>query len=282
MITCKLQGGLGNQLFQIFTCISYSVKYAQTFFFLNNKQLGNGEHGSTIRYTYWDSFLSYLKPFLKNSNEIPDLLFIKEKSYNYNVLPDGFNNNILLLGYFQSPKYFDNYKNNICRLIKIDVKKMLVNQKVKKDISKTISIHFRIGDYKKYTDIYPILPYQYYKNALEIILREVGSNHLDEVLFFCENGDIEDVIKIIQPLEKEFPLMRFERVPLYLDDWEQLLLMSMCCHNIIANSSFSWWGAYLNDNPGKIVCYPECWYKDKMKFDTSDLFPEDWVEVSLS
>jgi hypothetical protein len=180
------------------------------------------------------------------------------------------------------PKYFDNYKNNICRLIKIDVKKMLVNQKVKKDISKTISIHFRIGDYKKYTDIYPILPYQYYKNALEIILREVGSNHLDEVLFFCENGDIEDVIKIIQPLEKDFPLMRFERVPLYLDDWEQLLLMSMCCHNIIANSSFSWWGAYLNDNPGKIVCYPECWYKDKMKFDTSDLFPEDWVEVSLS
>ena len=66
MITCKICGGLGNQLFQIFTTISYAIQNSIPFFFLNNYQLGNGENGSTIRYTYWTTFLSSLKPFLKN------------------------------------------------------------------------------------------------------------------------------------------------------------------------------------------------------------------------
>ena len=67
-----------------------------------------------------------------------------------------------------------------------------------------------------------------------------------------------------------------------LEDWEQLLLMSLCQYNIIANSTFSWWAAYLNDNPDKIVCYPEEWFKTTTGHDTSDLFPEDWAKVSLS
>jgi hypothetical protein len=280
MITCKLLGGLGNQLFQIFTCIAYAAKYSQPFFFLNNKQLGNGENNSTIRYTYWDTFLSYLKPFLKNSNEIPELLIIKEKGYHYNELPDGFDNHLLLFGYFQSPKYFNNYKNNICRLLKIDIKKLLVKQRVNKDLSKTVSMHFRIGDYKKYPNVYPILSYKYYKNALETVLNEEGTNKYLEVLFFCESIDIDEVMTTIDLLKKEYPLLHFERANDTLSDWEQMLLMSMCRHNIIANSSFSWWGAYLNDSPCKIVCYPETWYKDKTKFDTLDLFPEDWNAVS--
>ena len=64
MITCNLIGGLGNQLFQIFTTIAYSMQRLQPFFFLNNYQLGNGENGSTIRYTYWDTFLNNLNIFL--------------------------------------------------------------------------------------------------------------------------------------------------------------------------------------------------------------------------
>ena len=78
MISCKLCGGLGNQLFQIFTTIAYALKYTKPFFFLNNHQLGNGSNGSTIRYTYWETFLTALKPFLKNMNEIPQLMFINE------------------------------------------------------------------------------------------------------------------------------------------------------------------------------------------------------------
>jgi hypothetical protein len=68
-------------------------------------------------------------------------------------------------------------------------------------------------------------------------------------------------------------------ISLDLEDWEQLLMMSSCGHNIIANSTFSWWGAYLNSNPDKIVCYPETWFGPKAQHDTLDLFPEDWIKV---
>jgi len=74
MISCRLCGGLGNQLFQIFTIIAYSLTYSKPFFFLNNNQLGNGSNGSTIRYTYWDTLLSSLKPFLRDLNKRADAL----------------------------------------------------------------------------------------------------------------------------------------------------------------------------------------------------------------
>ena len=130
MISCKLCGGLGNQLFQIFTTIAYALKYEKSFFFLNNAQLGTGSNGVTIRYTYWETFLSSLSPFLKNMNEIPQLIFIKEKGFNYKELPEHFENSCgtLLVGYFQSPKYFDNYKESICKMINLDLKKKIVKE----------------------------------------------------------------------------------------------------------------------------------------------------------
>ena len=68
-----------------------------------------------------------------------------------------------------------------------------------------------------------------------------------------------------------------------LTDWEELLLMSCCQHNIIANSSFSWWGAYLSNNPIQITCYPSKWFGPLLtnKNDTSDLFPPTWSCISF-
>ena len=88
MNSCRLQGGLGNQLFQIFTTISYAIENSKPFFFLNNFQLGNGSNGSTIRYTYWNTFLSALYPFLRNINEIPQFTYITENDFKYQVLPN--------------------------------------------------------------------------------------------------------------------------------------------------------------------------------------------------
>ena len=295
MISCKLCGGLGNQLFQIFTTIAYALKYSKPFFFLNNYQLGNGENGVIIRYTYWSTFLSFLKPFLKNMNEIPKLMFIKESNFRFNKLPENIEKNVgtLLVGYFQSPLYFDNYKHTICSLIKLDQKKMIVNEKIKSiiDLNNTntnvISLHFRLGDYKKYPHIYPILDETYYNNSISYILEQLKSTDLIntannnintwKVLYFCENDDLKEVEHTINNLKLQFPFIEFLRASPVLEDWEQMLLMSLCSYNVIANSTFSWWGAYLNDNPGKIVCYPKQWFMPQANKDTTDLFPEDWI-----
>jgi len=286
MISCKLCGGLGNQLFQIFTTIAYAINYSKPFFFLNNHQLGDGSNGSTIRYTYWETFLTALKPFLKNINEIPQLMFIMEKDFMYQELPENFDRNYgtLLVGYFQSPKYFNKYKETICKLLKIDLKKMIVKNKVKINFDKinSISIHFRFGDYKKYPNVYKLLPKEYYKNALNFIMNELENSKKEKVvLYFCEDSSISEVEEIINNLKKIFSYVNFIRAEPELEDWQQMLLMSLCEHNIIANSTFSWWGAYLNANLEKMVCYPEEWFCLETKKDTSDLFLEDWIKISL-
>jgi len=285
MISCKLCGGLGNQLFQIFTTIAYALKYSRPFIFLNNTQLGNGSNGSTIRYTYWETFLSALKPFLKNKEEIPSMSIIYEKQFTYKELPENCNKHMgtLLVGYFQSPKYFDRYKDIINKLLKIDLKRLIVKEKVKHIIdfenTITISMHFRFGDYKKYPNVYPLLDYMYYYASLLYILNELDINKIITILYFCEDESILETEMIINKLKQQTPelYINFERAEPLLLDWEQMLLMSLCDHNIIANSTFSWWGAYLNPNVGKIVCYPEKWFMPETNKDTTDLFLPDWV-----
>ena len=282
MISSKLCGGLGNQLFQIFTTISYAIENSKPFFFLNNFQLGNGSNGATIRYTYWNKFLSALNPFLRNINEIPQLTYITENDFKYQALPKNSTSACtLLVGYFQSPKYFNNYKETIYKLLKIDLKKSIVKNKILIDFNETtyISAHFRFGDYKKYPNVYTLLTATYYKNALNNILKD-GLKEL-KVLYFCENDSINEVNEIIVSLKPEFPQITFIRADPQLEDWEQMLLMSLCQHNIIANSTFSWWGAYLNTNPEKIVCYPGQWFSPEAKKDTSDLFLDDWKKINI-
>jgi hypothetical protein len=101
------------------------------------------------------------------------------------------------------------------------------------------------------------------------------------ILYFCEDCDIDDVMVIINKLTINYPLYNFKRGLNTLEDWQQMLLMSCCHHNIIANSSFSWWSAYLNTNANKIVCYPSVWFGKVANNDTRDLCPRDWIRVNV-
>ena len=138
-------------------------------------------------------------------------------------------------------------------------------------------MHFRLGDYKKLQDFHPIATHKYYENALNCFKSQFPETNFN-ILYFCEDEDANEVLTTIQNLEKEFPNYKFKRANNTLADWEQMLYMSLCRHNIIANSSFSWWGAYFNSNKEKVVCYPSVWFGNNM--DTRDLCPDSWIKMN--
>jgi hypothetical protein len=141
-------------------------------------------------------------------------------------------------------------------------------------------MHFRIGDYKKIQEFHPLATYDFYERSLQYF-RLVHPNKQFNILYFCEDSDIDDVLSIINKLVDKFPMYTFTRGLNTLEDWQQMLLMSCCHHNIIANSSFSWWSAYLNLNNDKIVCYPSVWFGQAANNDTRDLCPSNWIKVNV-
>lgn len=282
MITCNLVGGLGNQLFMIFNTISCSIESNNQFNFLNLKLLKSGN--ATIRHTYWESFLIELKQFL--INDIPKtIIHINEKCFKYNSLPykNMKNKNCMVNGYFQSYKYFEKNYKKICELINLDKIKRNLLLKLNLDTNyfdNSVSIHFRIGDYKKLLQFHPILTEKYYINAINLIKSKTEKPL--KFFYFCEENDLLEVMEIIKILENKFPNNKFIRLGDKLKDWEQMLLMSFCKNNIIANSTFSWWGAYFNSNINKIVCYPSVWFGPKLiNHNTNDLFPTDWMKINF-
>ena len=285
MITCNLMGGLGNQIFQIFATISYAIKSKNRFQFLNLTALGGGS--TTVRYTLWETFFSTIKLFL--ISELPQPIHvIKENGFPYNELPvrEMVNRNVMIYGYFQSYKYFQENYDIIYRILNIDKMKneLLDNLNLSSpeylDLENAVSMHFRIGDYKKIQDFHPLATYEYYERSLEYF-KSVHPNKEFNILYFCEDCDIDDVLSIINKLVNKFPMYNFTRGLNTLEDWQQMLLMSCCHHNIIANSSFSWWAAYLNSNKDKIVCYPSVWFGKVANIDTRDLCLPDWIRVNV-
>lgn len=272
--TCKLMGGLGNQLFQIFTTMAFAMQTNKQFYFLNLVELDGGK-----RHTYWETFLHRLKPCLKNCLE-PGQLVYRESQFQHSLIPSY---TTFLHGYFQSYKYFDHLKKHICNYLDIPAmqKKIMIDAQPF-DFEKTVSCHFRLGDYKKLAHVYPILGESYYVNALVYICnleRICKSSEITQVLYFCEENEmIEIEISVIPFLKEKFPKLHFVKCPKELQDWEEMLLMSCCAHNIIANSSFSWWGAYLNQNREKTVCYPAKWFQNN-EINTKDLCPSTWVKI---
>ena len=280
MITCNLMGGLGNQLFQIFTTISCAINTRQKFAFIDIDKLGGGQ--TIIRPTYWDNFLSKLKIF--TTKMFPKMLVVKENGFRYNPLNLLQGQNICLHGYFQSYKYFANNYQVICRMIGIEeIKHRVVSTaNLNQDyLDTTISIHFRLGDYKKIQHYHPIMKLEYYANALSLITNISDETEIKNVLYFCEEEDILDVSEIINKVKNHYPNFTFIKASNSLSDWEQMILMSCCKHNIIANSSFSWWAAYFNTNPDKIVCYPALWFGEVAGNDTRDLCPNEWHKLHV-
>ncbi len=281
MITHLLAGGLGNQLFQIYTTISLSIKLGHSFGFPNNKNLGNSR---TSRNTYWDSFFSALSSSLDKIKGDETKHFIEKRhSYeNINVGEIGSNNLIVLNGYFQSYKHFEEHQELISSLIGVNEhKKRIIDNHEFVSNKDSVSLHFRIGDYKYYPDHHPILKLDYFRKSLYFVSNKLNETYL-KVYYFCEEDDVRQVTDMIKLLQIEFKNMTFIQISSNIPDWKQLLIMSLCDHNIIANSTFSLWSGYFNVNSNKIVCYPSIWFgKSYQNHNTDDMFPNSWTKILL-
>ena len=119
---------------------------------------------------------------------------------------------------------------------------------------------------------------RYYKTALQHTIQRTGRNDWN-ILYFYEKQDTDMVKERIELLQEEFNHLTFTPINTEIVDYEQVLLMSLCQHNIIANSSFSWWGAWLNSNPDKKVIAPVNWFGQQANLDTSDLIPGNWIRL---
>ena len=274
MIYIQLMGGLGNQLFQIFAGIAYSLKNNIPFKIINYKVDKVSPFDNTsLRPTYFNNFLLNLSNYTCNYIHLPAY---NEPNYTYNNIPYSAHD-FKILGYFQSSKYFESYKQDIVKLINLEEQKISIKKKYMSYFNhKMISLHFRIGDYIKNPDRHPILEPTYYINALTHILTV---NDKYDILYFSEERDEDQVHNMIEMIKLEFPQLNFIQCSYDIADWEQVLLMSCCNHNIIANSTFSWWGAYFNSNSEKIVCYPNRWFGPAIPNSTDDLFPDNWIKI---
>lgn len=229
-------GRLGNQLFQIATCISLAETNNDSYIFPNWKY--------SEYFSLTDCWSNKIKP---------DVVY-KEKSFEYeNIKIDSKNKVVDLVGYFQSNKYFDNNKEIIIGLLTPNV------FCERKDIT---SIHIRRGDYVNLTNEYvQLFDSDYYKKAME----NIGGD------FIVVSDDINWCKENIKGKNITYSESKSEV--------EDLALMISCENNIIANSSFSWMGAYLNPNPNKIVVAPTKWFGKNLNHNTKDLIPKDWKKI---
>lgn len=295
-----LMGGLGNQMFQYSAGFDFAKKIDAELY-LDTTFLNDRFPRKDFSYRTYDldvfniapkftklskissSFkipgvwLGYDLMAIKFENKFGNLEIVKERENNYfsklNEASETYLKNYLLFGYFQNEKYFKDsapeilnefsFKNNFSSEVKN------IADKIEK--SNSISIHIRRGDYitsKKARNIMVELGLDYYKKAIEIIVKKVENPH-----FFVFSDDIEWCKK---NLKIEFPVEYLDKNTAGQKNANHLQLMSLCRHNIIANSSFSWWGAWLNQNTEKIIIAPKKWFNDK---DDNDIVPLKWKRV---
>lgn len=283
LIISKISGGIGNQLFQY----AFGLVLAQKFSIKYGLHTEQASQNRIFRLSDLDiSAKLYLDDKIKRSERgvilnrflFPNLEFtvIKETSFAYTPVDEIPRSNIYLDGYWQSWKYFKDVKeqliNNEFRLLQ----PLSSNLKSYINIinnNETVALHVRRGDYLKKLHVHGVCDLDYYQNGVEVMVNATKATHL---LIFSD--DINWVRNNLH-LDTNLTITLVENDPV-VTELEYLMLMSLCQHQIIANSSFSWWAAYLNRNPKKVVIAPKKWFADPvLNAQTGDLIPPQWIKI---
>lgn len=270
-----VNGGIGNQLFKIFATISYYIDNSQNYILYTTNDNG-------YRKYYWDTLFSNI------SHKVADKIDIVDKftvPFHYKEIPV-LTNDTLLDGYFQSHKYFEHNINKIRRIIGIDdhINKVLTKYPEYTN-NKTITIHYRMGDYFNLQMLHPVQKPEYYIEAFKTLVSKGVDIYDYDILYFCEKNDTDIVNKYNLEINNALKVLygkdlKYKKVADDIADWQQLLIMTSSKHYIIGNSTFSWFGAYLSSSVKPVICYPNTWLGPNYAGTiTDDLFPDSWIKI---
>lgn len=283
MIIVKIKGGLGNQMFQYAFGRYFGIQKSE------EVKLDNG-----INTNKQDTYRQYsLKHFnialpLASREEVmkakyPNGIISKiKRGFKAKILRIhniGYDGQILetkeqyLEGFWQSYKYSEPIRDVLLKEFTLKNTPGGIFKNISRQIESTesVSIHIRRGDYvndPKTKKTHYAFGLEYYEQALKIMKEKISNP-----TFFIFSDDIDWVKQNLKTDSLTVFVSNSE-----LADYEEMILMSKCKHNIIANSSFSWWGAWLNQNPDKIVIAPQKW-NNKYQKEYSDLLPKEWTKI---
>lgn len=299
MIITKIKAGLGNQMFQYATAKQLAIElktdmYLDLTYYYNSaeRQFGLGNYNIDYKIAEEKDIIN-----LKNSSN-PNLIFwllkkmkISNKYYkkthwndkrfdlyfNQEKKP---NNSIYLDGWFGNPRYFQKIRDILIFDFipkAISITSLNLAENIRN--SNSVAVHIRRGDYLGNSYFFN-LPTIYYSNAISYM-----ANNESHPFFYFFSDDIDFVKKEFKELRNAFFINLRNEIKLnygIFQDVEELYLISLCKHQIIANSTYSWWGAWLNTNPDKKVIAPKKWYNNmnaQKQYERGHLIPNNWIKL---
>lgn len=251
-----MYGRLGNQMFRVASAIGIATRNKVPFSFpewVCHRTKRNYEG-------FFERSLPRLDPSVRVEHKIAEGDF----RYKDIELPVGVST---LSGFFQTERYFEHCRDLV--RFHLEPKRSIVrklSEKYGDNLSRSCSVHVRRTDYIQHQEHHPVLELDYYRRAVDAVRSRAP---VDRFLVFSD--------------DTKWCRENMGSDAVYVEgnqDIEDMFLMSLCSHHIIANSSFSWWGAWLNLSPDKIVVAPSVWFGPALKHkDTSEVVPNEWIRI---
>ncbi len=283
MVIVGLTGGLGNQMFQYAagkalshfcqTDLKYHFedhyKLAQRQLRISNFNISGSLLSQGEGKGYFPLRLVKRRLFNMLGRNINGKAYFEKKPYSFDTNFFDSHDDVYLIGFWQSYRYFESISDILKQefTLKNSSPKFQLAVDAIHKFSNTVSIHVRRTDYTNPKSLFGSLELDYYKSALVQMEKAVGI--CTPVIFTDDPAWARDNFGFLKGL--------VFAADFHLEDFEELILMSRCSNNIIANSSFSWWGAWLNSNDAKLVIAPKNWHT--VHTEESELMPDDWMRL---
>lgn len=284
IITTRYWGRTGNVMFQIAGAIAYATRFNRPFAFTSFPGFPNLDKYSPALFGFTDD------EFAKSLQDYEEGDFAKNVPFPADV-------NVRLIGFYQNYQLFEPFKDRVFDVLGIPklredaLLKIGASFKEKGlfcDNAITVSLHIRKGDYQDLKCYFLNLDEYYYKGALLSIAGKLRQDAIIKVLCFYEKKSAESSKNLIDTLKQDADLAHCgvefynfaELAEEDITDVEEMAIMSHCNHHISANSTYSWWGAYMNPDPEKIVCYPDEHYNHQLYYlSSAGLNLPEWISV---